>query len=317
MELVEGIKSIIYNQVKDENIKMSGDAFSECQKTYFWTNENISGTLNLVDTKGKDDALCVLASGDHAFNLITNGVLNITTFDTNKFTEYLALGLKKSLILKYTYWEYFLVIERITNPNISIDELTSILIELLPFMEPSHRSFWQQIINYNYKLQNSFNTNLNLIYLLCIGINCPTDFSLNNNYLTSEEEYNKLRSNLNKASIQFRWVNALDLANEFKGMEYDIIMLSNILDYFTDYWGNNWDLEKLNEYIDRLSQICKDDSLLFIKYIMMYRARKNFRNHIFEGSSIIISELDTIHEIPRYGKYDNVKDGVVLKRVIK
>ena len=62
-------------------------------KVYLWTNENIDAYLNIVDISSKENALSVLASGDQTFNLITKGIMNIDTFDTNKLTEYFALGL--------------------------------------------------------------------------------------------------------------------------------------------------------------------------------------------------------------------------------
>ena len=64
--------------------------------------------MQQLDFKDKKKALSVLASGDHVFNLIYYGILNIDTFDTNRLTEYYALGLKRAALLAFTYEEYLL-----------------------------------------------------------------------------------------------------------------------------------------------------------------------------------------------------------------
>lgn len=97
---VEGAKRLISKQVHDNRVSLFGISFSEYHKSYYWTNENIKGYLDKVDFEGKDNALAVLASGDHIFNLVEKGISNIDTFDTNKLTEYYALGFKKSNDIK-------------------------------------------------------------------------------------------------------------------------------------------------------------------------------------------------------------------------
>ena len=100
---LEKVLSSIEKQVNNNRILLEGESFSKYQKIFMSTNENIKDSLNLIDFKNKIKALSVMASGDHPFNLITKSVFDIDTFDTNMLTEYYVLGIKRSMIIKYTY----------------------------------------------------------------------------------------------------------------------------------------------------------------------------------------------------------------------
>jgi len=95
---IEGAKKLIETQVRGLQTDGNFAKFREFGKNYFWTNENIAGYLDLVDFEGKINALSVLASGDQAFNLVTNGIMDIDTFDINALSEYIALGLNRAAI---------------------------------------------------------------------------------------------------------------------------------------------------------------------------------------------------------------------------
>lgn len=311
--IIDRCKDIIDNQIEEGYIKNLGIPFDGVQKAYFWSNENINDYLNLSDFNGKDRALTVAASGDHIFSLITNGVTNIDTFDINRFTEYFALGLKIALIRKYDYEEFLIIMNKLINPLISLDELTTILIEVLPFMEKKYCKFWRKIINYNYSAQKNINNPLNLIYLLCIYVKDVDQRIFGLNYLSSKENYNVLRNNLSKANINFYYANAVNLGDTFQG-KYDFILLSNILDYFNKMWGYSWKYDILREYIKNLEKITRDGGTIYLKYIMKYASDRFTMSGLFISSGVKLDDLksEEVHKFPSLTK--NLYDGMILKR---
>ena len=138
--MLEETKKLIERQVKDGFYFDLIDYKSICQPVYLWTNENVRGYQNLFE--GKKNVLSVLSSGDQIFNMLLKGVIKIDTFDNNGLTEYFTLGLKKAMILKYSYEEFLIKTKKMCsshdNPAMSLDELSVFVKELLPYMEESN-----------------------------------------------------------------------------------------------------------------------------------------------------------------------------------
>lgn len=193
MESIKESINLIEKQIKEHKIFNAGTPFSKYQKIYLWTNENINGYLSDINPSIGDIALTVMASGDHTFNLVTNGVLNIDTFDTNILTEYYVLGLKRAMVLKYDYNTFINTMEKLSSNNINIEESTNIIYELLPFMDTKYRKYWLELNDKNYKLQKEHNTNFSIFHLLFINILDDYKYLKSNNYLINEENYNKLK----------------------------------------------------------------------------------------------------------------------------
>jgi len=309
MELVEASKKIIEEQVSKGTIFNSGESFSKYQKMYLWTNENINeymDKINLTSSK----VLTVMGSGDHTFNLIANGILNIDTFDTNSLTEYFVLGLKYAMILKYDYNTFINIMEKLSEKSLLLDDVTAIFKKLLPFMDDKYRKYWDEIIEFNYKIQKGNNTNINLIHLLFINIINDYKFLKRNNYLLDEEHYNMLKNNINKANIVFKNTSAIDLDKEFCS-KYKYIFLSNILDYFYKVYGFNWDVTNLDDYLKKLGKLSDKDSIIFLNYIFMFCTENFNRKRIINNSSITKNDIDCEIKV-----VNNVtqpcKDGIIL-----
>lgn len=315
--IINGTKELLDKQYESGKAFCSGKPFSTYQKVYFATNENIKDYIGKSNLEGKSTALSVMASGDHLFNLVEKGILNIDTFDTNALTEFYVFGIKYAMIMKYSYKEYLITLNKLLDINISLEELTSILIDLLPFMDSKYREYWVDIINYNYLIQKKNNTNINLFSLLFINVIGGDKIITKNNYLNDEESYNKFRENLIKANIFFKNVNALDLAKEFKG-GYDVMLLSNIFEYLQPHFASKSGyynvFKTIKEYIDELFTLMNEEGKLFLMYIFDYATETYTRNVIFYNSNNI-----TLNDFENYEmlkvdscRKEKIQDGVLI-----
>lgn len=294
-------------------------SFDGYQKVYFNTNENIKEYLELADLTNKHNALTVTSGGDHTFNLITNGILNIDTFDVNKLTEYFALGLKRAMIIKYNYEEYILALKKINNSTTSFETISSLILDLLPYMDEKYRVFWREILDYYYKTQKSSESKTNLFYLLCISFDTINCIMNNNSYLTDKKSYNILRENISKTNITFSVVDILELPQEYKNNKYDLLFLSNILDYIFIHWGSDWKYNKLKRFLSKIENITQEDGIIFLKYVYLYKymlpnLTMTTSVDIIKDSSVTIDDLSKleIHPLSKYNSED--LDGIILKR---
>jgi len=325
-ECIKEARGIIRSYVTGRETLGGGKAFDDYGSVYFWTNENVDAYLNAFDYNEKSDALTVAASGDHTFNLICRGIKNIDTFDINRLTEYFAFGLKRAMILKYNYDEFINTFFLLTNTHLyttgqfSVNDETDIIKGLLPYMEPHHKIFWQEILDYNYKTQMQMNTNKNFLIALCLG---TSSCNFQNNYLTSEENYNILKAKMMDANITFTHTNALDLPDVFH-KQYDFILLSNIADYFYEYLGYDWGYDKFKEYQRRMESITKTNGVIFFNYIFKHFINTGMNNQALILSSSIFQNDLTDEEILKFdeedlgapfGEHLTVWNGVLLKRV--
>lgn len=313
--MFDEVKNLINTQVSNNKVCNVGVPFSKYQKVYISTNENIKHYLNLFDFSNKKSALSVLASGDHIFNLINKDIIDIDSFDTNLLSLYYVLGLRRAMIVKYNYKEYLNIYSKILNSSTSLDEITTIINDLLPLMDKCYRDYWKEVNTYNYKLQKNNKYHINLFYMLFINFNKIDDVIRNNNYLENEEEYNKLRNNILRANITFKNINALYLSKEYS-KNYDFILLSNILDYFNRYYDYNFTYKDLLEYESTLLNILGENGIIFLNYIMKYKTLYFTRSNVTNSSNIKVNELEKeeLYTVCSF-KDKNVDDAIlVLKK---
>ena len=271
---------------------------------YPYSNENISDYLTPESCRGRSKGLAILGGGDHAFNLITNGVMNVDTFDINMLTEYYSLGLKRAMIMKYSYQKY-MDIMRIIEFQKGIgsileeldfafdyynDDIVKYLIsDLRNDMDQKYRAFWDDL------LYKCIKNNIMSIADLVFRKSCSTyDYFLSNNYLKNEEAYNLLKSNLGKANINFVHANVSDLVSYFSDSKYDIMLLSNTLSYV-----KGWGYSDFKSFLDSLGEISNDDALIFFHYIFepvnIYISRGEYnRAPIFANSNVYYEAIDSL-----------------------
>lgn len=301
-------KEMIENQVNQKKIMNVFEPFSKYSKGYLWTNENIKEYINKKYISEYNSALSVTASGDHLFNLILNNVLNIDTFDTNTLTEYNVLGLKKALIEKFKYNDFLTICELIANNMLTLEETTYLIKDLLPLMDKKYRKYWQNISEYNYQLQKNNDEYLDLFAMLFININEKNNFIRRNSYLMGKDNYDKFKENMMRANINFYCINAINILDTFPNQKYDVILLSNILDYITI----NWNYEQLRKFEDELLFITNNNGKIFLAYLLNYYNKNN--KNIFRRADIKKEEL--INEIIIELKEKDYKhnDAVILIR---
>lgn len=301
-------KEMIKNQVNQKRITNVFEPFSKYSKGYLWTNENIKEYINKKYISEYNSALSVTASGDHLFNLILNNVLNIDTFDTNTLTEYNVLGLKKALIEKFKYNDFLTICELIANNMLTLEETTYLIKDLLPLMDKKYRKYWQKISEYNYQLQKNNDECLDLFAMLFINITEKNNFIRRNSYLMGKDNYDKFKENMMRANINFYCTNAINILDTFPNQKYDVILLSNILDYITI----NWNYEQLRKFEDELLFITNNNGKIFLAYLLNYYNKNN--KNIFRRADIKKEEL--INEIIIELKEKDYKhnDAVILIR---
>ena len=315
---VEITKIMILNYLKGYKRKNTG-SFREYDKIYATTTENIDAYLNLSNFKDKDSALTVLASGDQAFSLASLGIKNITTFDINKLTEYYALGLKKSAILAFNYQEFLNYFNTLFSPNITLEKLSDMIKYLLPYMDLEYKLYWQEIIDYNYKLQKNRDNQVNLFHILFYSTAHGIS-KLKNSYLANEERYNYLRSIIGNINITYDCLDVFDIPYIYE-KEYDFILLSNILDYATYYLGEHWTYQDLRKELDKFKKLLKSKGVIYIAYLIGKKIKgiDTFESPLILNSRLMDNDL-TQEELLLIPHIENdkvanyIEDGIILER---
>lgn len=310
MKDIEATKEMIFNQLRR---KASFNKFDGFNKVYYQTNECIEGYLNKFQFSNNEKGLCIAGSGDHPLSLICHGIHNIQLFDINKLTEYFVLGIKRAMILKYDYYEYIEINKRLVSSNISLNEQTEILLGLLAFMEEPYKTFWKDIIDFNYKTQISLGgitKYINLFYLLCKGSFWKINIQ-NSIYLQNEEKYNYTRNNLGKVNFKFKYANVIDLTNLLCD-KYDVILLSNTLDYVINKYEKNLQGAKLLEFSQELEHISNPGAVIFLYYIFNTKIADNLLNY-FKNN---LNETKNTFEIINIFSYYS-SNKMILKKIKK
>lgn len=307
---INATKDMILRQVEDNKCSFIGEPFTQYQKVYFSTNENIKGYINSKNLNNGENALTVLSSGDHVFNLVRENVLNIDAFDTNTLTEFYVFGIRIPMILKYDYRDYLEILNKIISEEITLDEMTTFFNDLLPYMDKKYRTYWNIIKEYNYKMQKEHNTNINLFNLITLGNYNFKKFILRNNYLEDDVSYEILRNNLKRVNIRFKNIDVLDISKNYND-KYDIILLSNIFDYMFKHFGYNYNYSDIKEYLNNLRNMLKENGSIFFKYIYNYSSKYTIRKKLFPNSKINIDDL-LPGRVSDFKLNDDINDGMII-----
>ena len=208
--------------------------FSHRSRVYLFSNEPLKlmftdkAFFSDVDLSNKS-IFSIIASGDFFFNLCLFGCKNMTLVDINEYAYY-YFEIKKAMIKKYNYEEFITMYKDLDNIYYKFNEYSSFIkddirnkiINKFSLYADDVSSFVKNISwSCSYEFNNLDNIGRRIDF-----------FRTHNLYLSSEDNYNKLKSVLLKDDIDLNmYVSSLfdlDLDNMEK---FDYIYLSNIGDY--------------------------------------------------------------------------------------
>ena len=308
-ECLEGFKYVA------DTRRTSFGEFVYYDKVYPFTNENIKAYLASFDFSDKKRALSVLSSGDHPFNLISKGITDVDTFDINRLTEYYALGLKRAMIMKYSYQEFIDICARLNRQMYSRPEeyaIEDIVFDVYEDMDQKYRDFWIGALDYVYSIKNKYQDPTPVIFHGTCG-----PFTYNNDYLKDEESYNAFKEKLSRANITFNAMDIIDVPSFYKDKKYDIALLSNILDYASDEYGNKWHLKKLVRFITKMQSICNNDAEIVLHYLYLFDQAAIRPEDIRITPYIYYGDLKGFTLRKYKGHSKGMDSGIVLKKVRK
>lgn len=253
--------------------------FREYSVTYFSTTEFISSYLD-NESYNKNRALTVLASGDHVFSLASKGIQEIDAFDINKLAYYVYY-LKLAMLRKLPYQTFIKVCVEF-NYWTSHDEIIAIIDSLKNNMPEDVYEYFKKIFEWQEKETGSLS---NLFYDAYYD-----KLEIANPYLHSEEEYLDCRKRMADTNVNLYFGDARKIPQTVCG-PYDIILLSNIADYF----GKNnipLRLDDFKAYIDSYYNLLNQGGLL-INYLYGIRFK-----HIICDSFVTMEDLGLENIVP-------------------
>lgn len=236
--------------------------FDEYSLIYYQTNENVKEALQELNLDGKKNALCVAGSGDQAFSLIQRGIKDITLFDINRLAEYICLGLKMAMIDKYNYQDFINCNALFSDNMTKYSDVLELINDLTPNMPLKYRKYWRELIDFTNNYCKHYHSDFNLIYTLSIE---KIDKNYTPPYFIDEDTYNNFKNKLYRANIRFQYADGTKIA-KMMPHNYDILYLSNIIDYFAFSWFKNWRQEWLDAYIESLNRIMSQNGEAMVFY---------------------------------------------------
>lgn len=237
--------------------KLGHKFFHDSSIIYRSSTENVSIYWNLLQNREK--ILSIISSGDQILNTILAGNLNIDGFDISRFPKYF-LELKRAAIISLAldeYIKFFLDCSYLDDD----DELYDMYIKFRGNLDQEYRYFWDSLFDF-FDVYEVFGSNL--FSTMQLKTHNIVEF---NPYL-QKDNYRKLKEQIGKVNLNYYQgdIKTLKLPNK-----YDLINLSNIINYETNY----------KDILEKLP--LKDGGIaLTYLYFLSDTIRENFRDCIFE-----------------------------------
>lgn len=246
-------------KLDDENRKR----FSKYSKMYIMTTENITGYYKYFDFKNKK-VLTPTSSFDHALNAILKEASEVTTFDINRLSYYMA-NLKLAAVKALTYDEF---IEFFLSDNAFSYEIYKKICNYLD----------KNIISYFNGIYKHFNYNGQAIKESFLFHHGHKNLVTDNIYLL-DNNYDILKEKVKNIKVVFINTSILKLSKHIK-KKYDLIFLSNISDYAKTIFKENY----LKEYFDfiknDITKLLNKNGMIQAAYIYDYGDDKEVRSDI-------------------------------------
>ncbi len=236
---------------------------------YFGSNENMNLGLRNLEFDRDEKALCVMSSGDQAFNLIYHGVRQIDTFDINVLS-YFIFHLRKAIFLYYGLDEGYKVEKMFCDPNVKPEALLKILDDIKSLLPKDVLRYFYEILNYNCRWQDNV-PYCNCFYYLIRkdGFNCGYNL-----YSRSRKDFQIFQDRLEKAVVNFKCGDITDTFNSLTD-KYGLMYFSNIAQHFLNYYEAEDYMELMMKYYPHL----KDNGIM-INYFFNSRNFDVFRDKL-------------------------------------
>ncbi len=218
MNLEEAIKASL-KIIDDAFNQPSFKGFESYISCYMAATECIKEYLLCCDYN-RDRALTVLGSGDHIFNLLHQGIEKIDAFDVNKL-QYFVYHLRKAMLLELTYDDFCRANYYFAGFN--NEDSLDLVNRLKNYLPEDVYEYFRRVFEHCIK-ENAYSSFL--------FHSVSKHFKYANIYLKSEEEFLKVKKSLLQANVTLYFENAINIPNLLNDKKYDIILLSNIADYF-------------------------------------------------------------------------------------
>ena len=198
--------------------------FTQYSKIYPFATECITQYLKNSLPINSKNALTVLSSSDQVFNLLINGVEDITTFDINLLTYYFH-ELKKAYIIKNNYSTFINAInESYYSRKTFLETILNPLEEIAIYMNQDVYLFWKTLKEKNIDFKELQYPNHTFYQV-----------KIDNEYIENDDKYTKLQSIL-KNGFPFTFYNCSIMELDKILIEnFDYMIFSNIYDYIRTF----------------------------------------------------------------------------------
>lgn len=255
-----------YNPLKNET-------FHEDSFIYKTSNEDIRSYKELLMNKEK--IFSITASGDQILNSILLGSTNVTACDISCFPNYF-LALKIAAIMSLTIDEYISFF--IEGKNVFNDEVYD---RIKSNLSSDNKKFWDGLFDF-FEGDEIYNSTLFSHEVFNL------DSVQSNNIFLEEDNYKRLRTNLEKTNINYITADLASPDITFND-EYDLVNLSSIL-----YYGK---LNNVNNYKKLLQKFNLSDDGQIVSYL--YSIDEIFRRSFYEDNF-------------SFRQFPNKKEGIMI-----
>lgn len=233
---------------------VSNTPYHENSFIYRTTNEQINKYQDFL--KNRENILSIIASGNQILNTIYEGTKNITGFDISTFPRY-YLELQIAALNIFGLKDYINFI----YGDIDDEEFDDMYYTINPILEKESREFWDGLLNFFDFSEITAST------LFSNEIVSPRNAIERNIYLQSEENYQKLRNNIQQVNLEYITGDIFSLAKKLD-TEYDFINLSSII-YYND-------LNKYKEMLETLPLMDNGEALTYLYKIKSFSQKQDF-----------------------------------------
>lgn len=233
---------------------VSNTPYHENSFIYRTTNEQINKYQDFL--KNRENTLSIIASGNQILNTIYEGTKNITGFDISTFPKY-YLELQIAALNAFGLKDYINFI----YGDIDDEEFDDMYYTINPILEKESREFWDGLLNFFDFSEITAST------LFSNEIVSPRNITKKNIYLQNEENYQRLKNNIQQVNLEYITGDIFSLAKKLD-TKYDFINLSSII-YYND-------LNRYKEMLETLPLMDNGKALTYLYKIKLFSQKQDF-----------------------------------------